>query len=321
MAVYTHVSAEQMAELLSQYDLGQLVSAKGIAEGIENSNFMVDTDQTRVFLTLYEKRVDPEQLPFFLHLLDHLADKGCHVPRFLSDRNGDQIQQVAGRPACVIEFLNGVSASVPTPIQANSVGLALGEMHGALVDFDGTRPNSMNLAAWHDLAKKCGAEALNEIAPNLSKVIADELNHLNAHWPKHLPTSIIHADLFPDNVLMLNDKVTGLIDFYFSCTDIRAFDVAITHAAWCFSADGSEYSEEVSQSLLQGYETSFGLSKEEQVALPILARGASLRFLLTRCFDWINTPADALVTRKDPMAFLRRLEFYSDPANETVFDR
>lgn len=310
MAVYTHVSAEEMEALLARYDVGRLKSAKGIAEGVENSNYLVDTDSGRFILTLYEKRVDAGDLPFFLALLDHLADKGRPVPRALRDRDGRQVQTVAGRPACLIEFLPGVSVSHPTEAQARATGEALGLMHAGLADFQGDRPNSLGPDGWRKLAERCGDD-LDAIAPGLKRRVADELAFLEANWPADLSRSVIHADLFPDNVLMLDDQVTGIIDFYFACTDLRAWDVAVTHAAWCFENDGTGFHPPVAAALIGGYETRFGLSEAERAAFPVLARGACLRFLLTRAWDWLNTPADALVTRKDPLAFLRRLDFYA----------
>ncbi|MBY8822766.1 homoserine kinase [Sphingomonas colocasiae] len=319
MAVYTQVSAEEMAALLTRYEnAGQLVSAKGIAEGVENSNYLVETDRNRFFLTLYEKRVDVADLPFFFALLDHLADAGNRVPRTIKDRDGVQLQTVAGRPACLIEFLSGVSVSHPTAAQARAVGGALGRMHAAVADFPGDRPNALGLAGWHALAEKCGGD-LDQISPGLGQRVADELAYLDAHWPSDLPSAVIHADLFPDNVLMLGDTVTGLIDFYFACREIRAWDVAVTHTAWSFENDGAGYHADLGSALIAGYDDSFGLSDAERTALPVLARGACLRFLLTRAWDWLNTPADAVVNRKDPLAFLRRLETYA--ANPGLFAR
>ena len=311
MAVYTQVSAEEMGALLARYDVGTLVSFKGIAEGVENSNYLVDTSNGRFILTLYEKRVDVGDLPFFLALLDHLADAGNPVPRAIKDRDGVQVQQVAGRSACLIEFLSGVSVSHPTPAQARAAGGALGAMHVALDGFSGARPNMMGLAGWHALADRCGAD-LDAISPGLGARVAEELAFLDAHWPHALPHSVIHADMFPDNVLMLGDRVGGVIDFYFACTEIRAWDVAITHAAWCFETDGATFHPDLSAALIAGYAESHGLLDEERAAFATLARGACLRFLLTRAWDWLNTPAGAMVTRKDPLAYLRRMDFYRD---------
>jgi homoserine kinase type II len=317
MAVYTHVSAEALSALLRLYDVGDLVSAKGIAEGVENSNYLVDTTRNRFILTLYEKRVESSDLPFFMALLDHLADKGLPVPRAIRDRSGRQIQQVAGRPACLIEFLPGVSVSHPTPAQSQAAGAALGRMHAALADFTPERPNTLGLAGWHALAERCGAD-LDRISPGLGRRVAQELDWLDIHWPAGLVRSVIHADLFPDNVLMRGAGVTGMIDFYFACSDVRAWDVAVTHSAWCFENDGTGFHAERGGALIAGYDETFGLSDEERSAFPALARGSCLRFMLTRAWDWLNTPADALVTRKDPLAFLRRLDFYRDAAPRTL---
>jgi homoserine kinase type II len=311
MAVYTHVSAEALGLLLSRYDVGQLVSAKGIAEGVENSNYLVDTDRARFILTLYEKRVDAGDLPFFLTLLDQLADAGLPVPRALRSRDGRQVQEVAGRPACLIEFLPGVSVSHPTPAQARAAGAAMGRMHDALAGCTLDRPNSLGIDAWRPLLERCGRD-LDAIDPALYDMLAAALDHVEPRWDRAAPRGVIHADLFPDNVLMLGDTVSGLIDFYFACTDIRLYDLAIMHSAWSFDATGGTHQAEVGRALLEGYADAHGLSAAERATLPVLAMGACIRFALTRAWDWLNTPADALVTRKDPLAYTRRLAFYRD---------
>lgn len=309
MAVYTQVSAEALARFLTRYDVGELVSAKGIAEGVENSNYLVDTTRGRFILTLYEKRVSLGDLPFFFAMIDTLADAGNPVPRALPDRDGTVVQTLEGRPACLIEFLPGVSVSHPTVAQARAAGEALGAMHDGLTGFAPTRYNSMGVAAWPGLFAAC-ADDLDTIRVGLRDRIGTALDRVIGLWPDALPRGAIHADLFPDNVLMLGDRVTGLIDFYFACTDLRAYDVAVTHSAWSFDAAGAPIDPAVGQALLAGYRARFPLSDAEVAALPVLAQGACLRFLLTRAWDWINTPADALVTRKDPLAYLRRLEWY-----------
>ena len=316
MAVYTQVSAEALARFLAGYDHGELISAKGIAEGVENSNYLVDTTTGRFILTLYEKRVDLADLPFFFAMTDALADTGNPVPRALPDRAGQVIQTLEGRPACLIEFLSGVSVSHPTVEQAHAAGAALGALHHSLAGFIPGRTNSMGAGAWPKLFADC-ADQLDTIQPGLCARVREALDSVTVDWPVHLPVGAIHADLFPDNVLMLGDRVTGLIDFYFACTDIIAYDVAITHSAWSFDARGEPLDPAIGQALLTGYRTRASLSDAEVAALPLLAKGACIRFLLTRAWDWINTPADALVTRKDPLAYLRRLDWYD--ANPTAF--
>ncbi|WP_288457222.1 homoserine kinase [uncultured Sphingomonas sp.] len=309
MAVYTQVSAEALAAFLTRYDVGELVSAKGIAEGVENSNYLVDTTTARFILTLYEKRVSADDLPFFMALLDHLAARGLPVPPAIKDRAGVEIQELEGRPACLIKFLTGVSVSHPTAAQALAAARALADMHMAVADFAPTRANSMGIATWRPLLDRMGAD-MDTIAPGLFAQVDAALREVEAVWPATLPVGAIHADLFPDNVLMLGDTVSGLIDFYFACTDVRAYDLAIMHSAWTFDATGRTADAAIGAALLAGYAEGIALSAAERAALPVLAQGACIRFLLSRAWDWLHTPADALVMRKDPLAYARRLDWY-----------
>ncbi len=324
MAVYTQLGAEVLGNLIEAFDQGALVSAKGIAEGVSNSNWLIETtgqsgSGQRFILTMYETRTDLADLPFFLGLMDHLSAKGCPVPRTVHDRDGNAFRMLDGKALALIEFLPGVSPSTPTPAQARSVGEALAGLHLAVADFPLQRANGLGPASWQTLAESCGSAGLAEIGSGLDWLVLQGLADLAAQWPDDLPNSVIHADLFPDNVLMLGDTVGGLIDFYFACTDITAYDLAVTHAAWCFDASGRNFDLAVSAALLSGYEAVRPLSLQERAALPILSRGAAMRFLLTRAYDWANTPAGALVERKDPLAFARRMEFYADPENLAIF--
>lgn len=323
MAVYTHLGAEVLADLIGQYDVGKLVSAKGIAEGVSNSNWLIETTGTdgtgaRFILTMYERRIDVRELPFFLGLLDHLAAKNCPVPATIHDRAGNAYRELDGKSVALIEFLPGVSIDEPTPQQAYAVGQALAQIHTASEDFSATRANDLRPADWGKLFEQCGDDAIAAINPDLLAAIQSHLPTLIDDWPEHLPKGTIHADLFPDNVLMLNDTVSGLIDFYFACSDIAAYDLAVTHAAWCFSDDGTQFHSDISKGLIGGYLSSRTLTPAEQEALPILAKGAAMRFIATRTFDWIDTPDTALVARKDPMAFVRRLNHY-DALGQNAF--
>ncbi len=308
MAVYTHVDPDDLAALVARYDIGTVQSCKGIAEGVENSNFLLETTSGRFILTLYEKRVSEGDLPFFVDLLAHLAASECPVPAMIRDRDGIAVQRIAGRAACIIQFLPGISLTHPTPAQCEAAGAALGAMHRALEGYGGARENSMGQRHWRGVALATGD--LDAVRPGLQAIVDDELAYLDAHWPAHLPSHVIHADLFPDNVLTLGDRVTGLIDFYFAASDFRAYDLAITHAAWTFSSGGSSCDPALAQAMMRGYACEVALTEAEIAALPLLARGAALRFLLTRAHDWVHTPADALVTRKDPAPFLARLLRY-----------
>lgn len=311
MAVYTHVGAEDIAALLDNYGLGPLKSAKGIAEGVENSNYLIDAGGGRFILTLYEKRVDAGDLPFFIAFTDHLAERGCPVPRILADKSGIHVQSLAGKPACLIQFLDGVSVSRPTSRQAHAAGQALASLHSAAADFEEGPENPVSLAGWHALNERIG-DRFDQIAPGLGEMVQEELAFLHGNWPTDLPRSVIHADMFPDNVLMVGDEVGGIIDFYFACRDITAYDYAVTHGAWCFSPDGSSHQSPLAAGLAKGYGSVRPFTPAEVAALPVLARGSALRFLLTRALDWLETPPDALVSRKDPLAYLRRLAFYRE---------
>ena len=310
MAVFTPVSAEALAGFLARYDLGVATTFKGIAEGIQNSNFLLDTDRgERFLLTLYEDRVDAADLPYFLALTTHLADKGLPVPRPIPDRGGQALQMLNGRPACLIEFVRGVSVTAPTPADAFAAAAALGAMHRAVADFTPVRDNEHGPAGWRRLCQAIG-DRFGAIASGLAATVDEELGNLAARWPAYLDRATIHADLFADNVLLLGGEVSGLIDFYFACTDIRAYDLAVMHAAWTFSDAGRHFDPQLAAALVAGYRSAHPLTDAEVAALPVLCRGAALRFILSRAYDWITTPADALVTKKDPMAFARRLAWY-----------
>jgi homoserine kinase type II len=313
MAVYTPVTASDLAGFLSAYDIGKATSFKGVAEGVSNSNFLLDTangtTQGRYLLTLYERNIDIADLPWFLALMTHLADKGLPVPRPVADRRGHALQTLNGRAACLIEFVPGVSITEPTPAECRAIGAALGRLHTASADFALVRANSLGVAQWRAMAEACSA-GLADIDAGLPGLVAAGLAATD-RWPTDLPLGIIHADLFPDNVLLTGTTVTGMIDFYFACTDIRAYDYAVTHAAWCFSAAGTVHYPERAAALAAGYAETHGLDPAEIAALPRLGEGAALRFVLTRAYDWLNTPGDALVTRKDPMAYGRRLAWYA----------
>lgn len=319
MAVYTHLGAEEMAALIARFDVGALVSAKGIAEGVSNSNWLLETTGkdgagARFILTMYEFRIELEDLPYFLSLLDHLAANGCPVPRTIHDREGNLFITRPGssgeaKALALIEYLPGVSVSIPTAGQARAVGAELARLHLAAADFPASRANGMGVAEWQRLAAACGPDGLARIDPELADIVAGEMPRLAASWPVDLPTGVIHADLFPDNVLMLGDRVTGLIDFYFACNDLIAYDLAVTHVAWCFDKDDM-FRADVSEALIAGYESVRALTADERAALPLLCQGAAMRFAMSRAWDWLNTPADALVTPKDPMGPARRLGFY-----------
>jgi homoserine kinase type II len=313
MAVYTEVTDDDLGRFVAGFGLGKLLSYKGIAEGVENTNYAVHTTRGSFILTLYEKRVNPGDLPFFLGLKDHLAAKGITCPVPVRDPAGRMLSEIAGRPAALVTFLEGVWPRKPGVVHCAGVGDVLARLHLAGDGFALSRANGLGLKDWRPLFERFASTA-DAIAPGLRQTIADELLHLEAHWPTHLPQGIIHADLFQDNVFFLGETLSGVIDFYFACNDALAYDIAICLNAWCFETDHT-YNAAKGAALLTNYQRVRRLSDAELDALPLLARGAALRFLLTRAYDWINTPAGALVQRKDPLEYLAKLKFHATVAN------
>ncbi|MBX5160316.1 MULTISPECIES: homoserine kinase [unclassified Rhizobium] len=308
MAVYTDIAEDDLKWFLTEYDAGTLLSYKGIAEGVENSNFLLHTSKDPLILTLYEKRVEKTDLPFFLGLMQHLAARGLSCPLPLPRRDGALLGSLSGRPAALISFLEGMWLRKPEAKHCREVGRALAEMHVAGEGFALKRPNALSIDGWQSLWEKSEARA-GEVEPGLQNEIRSELDFLSAAWPKGLPAGVIHADLFPDNVFFLGDRLSGLIDFYFACNDLLAYDVSICLNAWCFEKDGA-YNITKGTAMLEGYQSVRPLSEAEIAALPVLSRGSALRFFLTRLYDWLTTPEGAMVTKKDPLEYLRKLRFH-----------
>ena len=308
MAVYTEVTDEELARFVAGYDIGPLLSYKGIAEGVENTNYLLHTGKGPFILTLYEKRVARQDLPFFLGLMEHLSAAGITCPLPVRDRNGAALNELSSRPAALVTFLEGFWLRKPKAEHCGAVGSALAKLHLAGRDFPLKRANALGPTGWRPLYERF-ADKADDIAPQLAANIADELASLEKTWPRTLEQGVIHADLFPDNVFFLDDRLSGLIDFYFACNDALAYDIAVCLNAWCFEPDFS-FNITKGRALLKGYDAVRVLTADERAAMPILARGAALRFLLTRAYDWLNTPKDALVKPHDPVAYLRRLRFH-----------
>jgi len=313
MAVYTDVTADDLTDFLSRYQIGELRSYKGIAEGVENSNFLLHTSAGNFILTLYEKRVAANDLPFFLGLMEHLAARGITCPQPVKNRQGGVLGKLAGRPAAIVTFLDGLWIRRPNPGHCAAVGEALARLHLAGMDFPNKRANALSIESWRALYAQA-KERGDSVRPGLCAEIAKELDALDKSWPRDLPDGVIHADLFPDNVFFLGDRLSGLIDFYFACTDTLAYDVAVCLNAWCFEPDHS-YNVTKGRALLRSYANVRALSAAERAALPMLARGAAMRFLLTRLVDWLAVPGGALVKPKDPLEYFRKLRFHQSVKN------
>ena len=308
MAVYTELTHESVTEFLRAYALGDVLLLKGIPEGVENTNYLLVTTSGTFILTLYEKRVRKEDLPFFLGLMEHLARKGIACPQPIRAKDGLALRELQGRPAALCSFMQGSWPRSITTNHCSQLGQAMGQFHLAGASFPDYRRNDLSITGWKVLATATYARA-DTIQTGLASLIGNEIEWLSFYWPTALPSGVIHADLFPDNVFFLENQLSGIIDLYFSCNDLLVYDLAISINAWCFEQDGMLNTDKA-LALVAGYRAVRPLTPEELQALPILARGAALRFLLTRLADWLDTPDGALVTRKDPLEYLARLQFH-----------
>lgn len=308
MAVYTEVTDDDLESFIADYDIGEVLACKGIAEGVENSNFFLQTQKDSFILTLYEKRVNEDDLPFFLELMEHLADGGISCPLPVNGRDGQSLRRLSGRPAALFTFLEGMWPRKIQPYHCAELGKAMAQFHVAGLDYGRARANNLTVGNWRPLLESCDGRG-DEVKPGLTALLERELDFLEANWPKDLPRGVIHADMFPDNVFYRGESLSGIIDFYFACTDFLVYDLAICLNAWCFERDGS-FNMTKAKLMLGHYRKERALSKAEIDALPVLARGAAMRFLLTRLYDWINHPEGAFVKPKDPMEYLRYLTFH-----------
>jgi len=308
MAVYTEVSDEDLDVFVQCYDIGDVASYKGIAEGVENSNYILRTTQGTFILTLYEKRVDPDDLPFFLYLMEHLSEKGIPCPTVIHGTDGKALRTLSGRPAAIISFLEGMWPRRIRPVHCAGVGEALARLHLASADYSRQRRNGLGRDDWRPLFEASKPRA-DEVKPGLAATLEQELDHLEQNWPEDLPVGVCHADLFPDNVFFLGDRLSGLIDFYFACNDFFAYDLGICLNAWCFERDNS-FNITKARHMLSAYTKVRPFSDDELTALPLLCRGSAMRFLLTRLYDWLHHPDGAFVQPKDPLEYLTKLKFH-----------
>lgn len=322
MAVYTHVNQAQLEALLNLYDIGKVTSFTGISEGVENTNYFLDTDQGKYILTLYEKRVDRNDLPFFLDLMKHMAENALPAAKPVKDKSGTTLQELCGRAAAIIEFAPGKSHAVPSIDNCSAMGTMLARAHNVVGTFAQDRKNDLSLQGWHSLKNACIKNA-DTCKSGMASLIMDEFLYLDQHWPdtndSNLPRGVIHADFFPDNVLFDEQgNISGLIDFYFSCTDFFVYDLAICINAWCFD-NKHQLDRQKCKSLLSSYHKERNISDAEISALPIMLRGNSLRFLLTRLYDWLNRVDGALVNVKDPLEYEKKLQFHRTNTIQLTF--
>ena len=317
MAVYTELPDHELAGFLTAYDIGPAISCKGIAEGVENSNFLLRTPQGNFIITLFEKRVHEEDLPYFIGLMDHCHHRGFLCPSPVPNRNGQKIGRLCQRPATIVTFLDGIWPKQPQLYHCAALGEAIADFHIKASGFSLCRKNALGLQGWTKLVQKIGDDA-RKIDSALPILLDEEIKFLERHWPDNLPVGHIHGDLFPDNVFFIGPVFSGFIDFYFSCTDFLAYDLAVALNAWCFDAS-YQLNYEKAQSLLHAYQKTRPLQLAEKEALLLLSRGAALRFLLTRTYDWLHPDKDALVMPKDPMEYVHKLTFFRTSYERRAF--
>ena len=320
MAVYTDITDAELEAFLADFDLGAALAFKGIAEGVSNSNFLLETEAGRFILTIYEKRTREEDLPYFVDVMRWLAGHGFPSPTPTADRNGEVLKLLRGKPAALVSFLPGVSVRRPSAAHCREAGAGLAALHLAARGFPGHRPNDLGHLAWVGMFAECG-DGAERLRPGLGETIAGDLALLTAAWPDGLPEGVIHADFFPDNVFFLGAKFAAAIDFYFACNDALAYDLGVCLNAWCFEPDGA-FNFTNARALLAGYQGRRPLEAAERAALPLLAHGAAMRFFLTRMIDWVSTPAGALVKPHDPLEYVAKLAFHRQSAGALgLFDQ
>jgi len=313
MAVYTKLSKIELNEFFTKYDLGKLLKYEGIKEGIENTNYFIQTEKGKYILTLYEKRVEEKDLPFFIGLMKNLYDKKFPSPKPIINKNGNYISDILKKKAAVVSFLDGRAKKILSPDDCCEVGISTATMHLITKNLSGKRENKLSVNSWRMLFNKVKNEC-SKIHTNLPNVIEKNLTEVEENWPKDIPSGIIHADLFSDNIFFKSNKLSGIIDYYFACNDYYAFEIAICLNALCFEGDNANLSFNVTKAkrFIDGYSSVRKLSDEEKNSLKVLCQGAAIRFLLTRVFDFLNLSDGALVKIKDPLEYLKRLEFHDN---------
>ena len=311
MAVYTKLSKKELSDFLSKYDLGKLLNYKEIKEGIENTNYFIQMEKGKFILTLYEKRVEEKDLPFFISLMKNLFDKKFLSPKPIINKNGSYISEILNKKAAIVSFLDGKAKKILSPDNCKQIGIYTAKLHLITKNLSGKRENKLSVNSWRNLYNKVKINSY-KIHNNLPNIVEKNLIDVEKNWPKNIPSGIIHADLFPDNIFFKNNKLSGIIDYYFSCNDFYAFEIAICLNALCFEGTNENLSFNVTKAkkLIDGYYSVRKLTTNEKKSFKVLCKGAAIRFLLTRVFDYLNLTEGAIVKIKDPLEYLKRLEFH-----------
>jgi homoserine kinase type II len=313
MAVYTKINNQDILSLSQKFNLGKIIKFYGITKGIENTNYLLKTNNNKYILTIFEKRVQKKDLPFFMKLMDKLNQQKINCPKPIKDKNGKYLTLIKNKTACIVTFLNGKDKQNLNNKNCYDVGKNIGRLHNAAHKIKLYRKNSMSINNLESLLKNIKFRS-NTIVPNLKSVLRTNLREIKKEWPKNLPKGIIHGDLFIDNIFFNKDKFAGFIDFYFSCNDYSMYEIAICINALCFDKRNNKFvlNNQKVKSLIKGYQSVKKIYQKEKDALNVLCRGAALRYLLTRIYDYINTPKTALIKIKDPKEYFQKLIIHNN---------
>ncbi|MEY2910242.1 MAG: Homoserine kinase [Pseudomonadota bacterium] len=313
MAVYTKLEHQEVRQFLEQYNINNFKDYKGITEGVENTNYLIKTSEQDYILTIYEKRVDENDLPFFIKLLSYLSENKFPCPKPIANKNNEKINRIKNKNAALVTFLNGQSKNKITSEECFEIGKITAQLHEITKKFNINRKYNLSIENWESIFEKTIKQKI-DLDESIIKKTKNYLNFLKDKWPKNLPQGIIHADLFPDNIFFTNNKVSGIIDFYFACNDFFAYEIAICINSLCFD-NNSTFNMTKAKNLIDGYTSIRTLSEDEKKYLPILSMGAAMRFFLTRLYDFYHTDNKADVKIKDPFEYLKKIEFHSTIKN------
>ena len=313
MAVYTKLEHQEVRQFLEQYNINNFKDYKGITEGVENTNYLIKTSEQDYILTIYEKRVDENDLPFFIKLLSYLSENKFPCPKPIANKNNEKINRIKNKNAALVTFINGQSKNKITSEECFEIGKITAQLHEITKKFDINRKNNLSIENWESIFEKTIKQKI-DLDESIIKKTKNYLNFLKDKWPKNLPQGIIHGDLFPDNIFFTNNKVSGIIDFYFACNDFFAYEIAICINSLCFD-NNFTFNMTKAKNLIDGYTSIRTLSEDEKKYLPILSMGAAMRFFLTRLYDFYHTDNKADVKIKDPFEYLKKIEFHSTIKN------
>ena len=316
MAIYTKISENDVVSIEKKFNLGKIISCKGIKKGIENTNYLVRTKNNKYILTIFEKRVKKRDVPFFMSLMDKLNNHNINCPKPQKSKAGNYSINIKNKPASIVSFVEGKDKNKLKIKDCYEIGKNVAKLHITSKKIKLHRKNSMSLKKWPKILNKIDNRS-RIINSNLNYLMKEALLEVKNKWPKNLPSGIIHGDLFIDNIFFNKNKFHGYIDFYFACNDFLMYEIAICINALCFDKKNGKFifNKKKSKNLIKGYSKIRKLSQREKKSLNILCKGAALRYLLTRTYDYLNTPKSAIIKIKDPKEYIQKLKVHNTLSN------